>query len=143
VPPLPAVFGCAGLVCVVIGTFLPWLYSGSRSRNSYATDGAVRRLLGVEGLGSAALAVWPFVSLACAAAVAALVVGLARTAALVGALASFGAAAGAIAMLAANGSGTIQPANVGPTVTLVGSIAALASISIQLLPSTRFNRRSG
>ena len=30
----PAALGCAGLVCVVVGTFLPWLYSGSRSRNS-------------------------------------------------------------------------------------------------------------
>lgn len=138
---MAAVFGCAGLVCVVIGTFLPWLYSGSRSRNSYATGGALRRLLGIDGLGGAALAAWPFVAFACAAAIAALLLGLARTAALIGTLAAAGAATGAIAMLAAGGSGTVRPANVGPIVTLLGSLAVPAAISIQLLSSTPANRR--
>src|SRR4051794_27877693 len=80
----PALLGSAGLMCVVIGTFLPWLYSGSRSRNSYATGGAVRRVLGVDGVGDAALAAWPFVGFACGAAIAALLVGFRRTAAVVG-----------------------------------------------------------
>lgn len=138
---IASVLGCAGLVCVVVGTFLPWLYSGGRSRDSYATNGVARRLLGVEGVGGAALGAWPFVGLACAAAVAALVMGLARTAAGVGIVAAIGAAAGAIAMLAADGSGTIRPASVGPIVTLVGSLTALATFTILLLTSTRFNRR--
>ncbi len=139
--PVPAVLGSAGLVCVVVGTFLPWLYSGSRSRNSYATDGAVRRLLGVDGLGGAALAAWPFVAMACAVAIAALLVGLLRLAALVGMVAALGAAAGAVAMLAADDSGAIRPANLGPMVTLVGSLAVPAAITIHLLISMRSNRR--
>jgi hypothetical protein len=130
---LPAALGCAGLVCVVIGTFLPWLYSGSRSRNSYAAGGAVRRVLGVDGIGDAALAAWPFVGLACGAAVAALLLGLQRTAAAIGVLAAAGAAVGAIAMLAADGSGVVQPATVGPIVTLIGALAVPVAVTIRLL----------
>jgi hypothetical protein len=134
---LVAALGVAGLVCVVVGTFLPWLYSGSRSRNSYATDGAIRRVLGVGGLGGAALSAWPFVGLACGAAIAALLVGLRRTAAVIGVLAAVGAAAGAIAMLAADGNGFIRPANVGPIVTLVGALAVPAAVTIQVFGSSR------
>jgi hypothetical protein len=138
---LPAALGCAGLTCAVVGSFLPWLYSGSRSRDSYATDGAARRLLGVDGLGGAALAAWPFVGLACGTAIAALLIGLVRTAAGIGMLAAIAAAAGAVAMLLADDAGTIRPANVGPIVTLVGSLAVPAAISIQLLSANRSGRR--
>lgn len=138
---MPAALGCAGLACVVVGTFLPWLYSGTRSRNSYATDGAVRRLLGVNGPGGAALAAWPFVGLAGGAAVAALLLGLVRTAAGIATLAAVGAATGAVAMLLADDAGTIRPANVGPIVTLVGSLAVPAAVSIQLLAAKRSRRR--
>jgi hypothetical protein len=129
------------LVCVVIGTFLPWLYSGRRSRNSYAAGGALRRLLGIHGVGGAALAAWPFVALACAASIAALVLGLARTAAVIGILAAAGAATGAVAMLAADGNGTVRPADLGPIVTLFGSLAVPVAITLQLLTSTPANRR--
>jgi hypothetical protein len=131
------------LVCVVIGTFLPWLYSGSRSRNSYAADGAVRRVLGVGEIGDAALTAWPFVGLACGAAVAALLLGLVRTAAVIGLLAAVGAASGAIAMLAAGGNGVIRAANVGPIVTLVGAAAVPAAVTIHLFGASRFGRGRG
>ena len=36
---------CAGLVVLMIGTFLPWLESGRVSRNSYAGDSALRELV--------------------------------------------------------------------------------------------------
>jgi hypothetical protein len=140
---VPAALGCAGLLSVVVGTFLPWLYSGSRSRNSYQTDGAIRRLLGVGGIGDAALTVWPFVGLACGVAVAALLVGLPRTAAVIGLLAATGAAAGAIAMLAADRSVLVRPAIVGPIVTLLGSLAVPAAVTIQLLGSSRSGRERG
>jgi len=117
------VIGSAGLVCVVVGTFLPWLYSGSRSRNSYATGGALRRVFDVGGVADALLAAWPFVALACAAAIAALIVGLPRVAAIVGLVAVAAAIAGSIAMLTADGNGLVRPANTGPIVTLVGALA--------------------
>lgn len=123
-------------MCIVVGTFLPWLYSGSRTRNSYAADGAVRRLIGVHGIGDAALAAWPFVSLACGAAVAAFVLGLPRIAAAIALLAAVGTATGAIAMLTASGSGVVRPANVGPIVTLAGALAVLAAASMQTLGAT-------
>ncbi|HZC70939.1 MAG TPA: hypothetical protein VE442_09610 [Jatrophihabitans sp.] len=140
---VPAALGSAGLVCVVIGTFLPWLYSGSRSRNSYATDGAARRLLGVTGVGDAALAAWPFVGLACGAAIAALLVGLVRTAAVIGLLAAAGAAAGAIAMLTANENVVVRTAIVGPIVTLAGSLAVPAAVTIHVFGSSRSRRENG
>lgn len=140
---LAALLGAAGLVCVVVGTFLPWLYSGSRVRNSYAADGAVRRVLGVSGIGDVALAAWPFVGVACGAAIAALLVGLLRTAAVIGMVAAVAAAAGAIAMLTAGGSGIVRPANVGPIVTLIGSLAVPAAVTIHLFASSRSGRGRG
>lgn len=140
---LSALLGVAGLVSIVIGTFLPWLYSGSRSRNSYATGGALRRVFGVSGIWDAALAAWPFVGLACAAAVAALLLGMRRTAAVIGSVAAAGAAAGSIAMLAADGNGIIRPANVGPLVTLVGAFAVPVAVTMHLFGSSRMGRERG
>jgi hypothetical protein len=136
----PALLGCAGLVCVVAGTFLPWLYSGSRSRNSYATGGALRRVFDIGGAGDTALKAWPFVGLACAAAIAALLVGLRRIAVVVGLIAAAGAAAGAIAMLTADGNGVIRPANAGPVVTLVGALTVPLAVTIHVLGSSRSGR---
>lgn len=139
----PTALGCAGLVCVVVGTFLPWLYSGSRSRNSYATGGALRRIFDVGGAADTALALWPFVGLACAAAIAALLVGLRRTAAAVGLIAAAAGAAGAIAMLTAGGNGDIRPAETGPIVTLIGALAVPVAATIQLSGASRRGRGRG
>jgi hypothetical protein len=131
------------LVCVVVGTFLPWLYSGSRSRNSYATGGALRRVFDVGGAADAALAAWPFVGLACAAAIATLLVGLPRVAAVVGLVAAAAAIAGSIAMLTADGNGIVRPANAGPIVTLVGALAVPTAVTIQLFGASRTGRGRG
>ncbi len=125
--------GAAGLVCIVVGTFLPWLHSGSHTRNSYGADGAARRLLGVHGVGAVLLAIWPFVVLACAAALAAAVLGWRRIAAGIGVLAAVAAAAGAVTMLNAGHSAVLQPANAGPIVTLVGSVTVLAGVTMHRL----------
>lgn len=138
-----AVLGCAGLVCVVVGTFLPWLYSGSRARNSYATGGALRRVFDVGGAADTALAAWPFVALACALAVGALILGLRRTSVVVGLLAAAAAMAGSIAMLTADGNGIVRPANTGPIVTLVGALAVPAAVTIHLLGTSRTGRGRG
>lgn len=137
------VAGCAGLACVVVGTFLPWLYSGSRSRNSYETGGALRRVFDVRGISDAALAAWPFVGLACAATIALLILGLRRTAAVVGLVDAAGAAAGAIAMLTAGDNGLVRPANLGPIVTLVGALTVVAAVTIQLFGASRTGRGRG
>ena len=136
VPPLrvvAAAVGCAGLVCLVAGTFLPWLYSGRRTRNSYAAGGAARQLLGLGDVANSALTAWPFVVFACAAAIAALLLGWRAIAQLLAALAAAAAAAGSLAVLAADSVGLIRPATVGPIVTLVGSATVLAAITINVL----------
>jgi hypothetical protein len=112
---------CVGLALVVVGTFLPWLRSGRATRNSYATDGAVRRLLEVSGAADAALRAWPFVSLLCAAAVALIVLGYPRLGIAVAALAAVSAGVVAGWALASSSRGLIQPATAGPAVTLAGA----------------------
>lgn len=129
--------GGAGLVCIVVGTFLPWLRSGSHTRNSYGADGAARRLLGVHGVGAVLLSIWPFVVLACAAALAAMVLGWRVIAAVIAALAAVGAAAGAITMLTAGHSAVLQPADAGPIVTLVGSVTVVTAVTMHRLILTK------
>jgi hypothetical protein len=124
-------------VCIVVGTFLPWMRSGSHTRNSFGADGAARRLLGVSGVGAFALTSWPFVVLACAAGLAARLLGWPRIGAVIGVLAAAGAIAGAVAMLTAGGNVAIRPASIGPTVTLIGSAAVFAAVTMQHLLTKR------
>jgi hypothetical protein len=119
---LPRVLVGAGLGGIVIGSFLPWLHSGRATRNSYATDGAVRRLLDVSGPVDAALHAWPFVSLLCAVALAMLLVGRAGIGGVLAGLAALAAGGVAAWALASSGSGIVRPAVLGPAVTLAGAI---------------------
>jgi hypothetical protein len=67
--------GTVGLAVIVVGTFLPWLGSGSAQRNSYAAGGAVRRLVTVSSPVHDLLAGWPLIGVVAALAVAAAVLG--------------------------------------------------------------------
>ena len=128
----------AGLVLVVLGTFLPWLRSGSVERNSYATGGALHDLIGGGGASGLALDAWPFVSLACAVATALLVLGLSRAGALLGALAGLAAGAVATIALTVRSGFTVAPARLGPAVTLAGAvITLLAAVPVIILGRTR------
>jgi hypothetical protein len=119
---------CLGLGAVVVGTFLPWLHSGRTTRNSYATDGAVRRLLDVTGALDAALRIWPFVSLLCALAVALVLVGLPRAGVGLASVAAVCAGAVAAWALFSSGHGLIRPATAGPAVTLAGAILTFLAV---------------
>jgi hypothetical protein len=117
-----------GLALVVTGTFLPWLHSGRTSRNSYAVDGAVRRLLDVRGAAATALRAWPFVSLLCAVAAALLLLGFRRAGAglaLVAAVAAGGVGAWALAVAP---HGLLRPATAGPAVTLAGAVVTVLGV---------------
>ena len=59
---LPPIVGAVGLVTIVLGTFLPWLRSGTHERNSYQAGGAVRRLVEPSATVDHLLALWPFIS---------------------------------------------------------------------------------
>lgn len=69
------VAGTLGLAIIVVGTFLPWLGSGSARRNSYAAGGAVRRLVTLSSPLHDLLAAWPLIGAVAALAVAAVVLG--------------------------------------------------------------------
>ena len=119
---------CAGPAVLVVGTFLPWLRSGRTDRNSYATDGAVRRLLDVDGTTAAALRAWPFVSLLCAAAVALVLLGRLGLGAAFAAFAALAAGPLAGWALGARSRGLLHAASTGPAVTLVGAILCVLGV---------------
>jgi hypothetical protein len=133
--------GVAGLALIVLGTFLPWLRSGRRLRNSYETDGAIRRLLEPEGIAHAALTVWPAVSLACAVVIALFALGQRTVAFTLTLLVALTAAAVAIGALTAPSVHVVRVAPIGPVMTLVGAGLALAAVSIRFIMFVRDDRR--
>jgi len=131
--------GALGLLVLVVGTFLPWLRSGSAGRNSYQTGGALQRLLGLRGAADAAVSAWPSIALVCATVVAIFAVGLRRWAAVLAVLTALGAGAVSIAALRVEGNRFAKPANLGPTVTLVGAAMVLAAATL-ILTSAHVDR---
>ncbi len=119
----------AGVVLLVVGTFLPWLESGTVSRTSYQAAGALRSLVHPDGPAGIVLDAWPFVSAAGAVAVALLVLGQWLLGAVVTAIASLAAGTVAIATLAAPAGGVIRPSTTGPVVTLLGCAVAIIGSS--------------
>ena len=127
----------AGLLALVIGTFLPWLQSGSVTRSSYQAAGALRSLVHPDGLAGVVLAVWPFVSAAAAIGVALLVLQRMIVGAIVAAFAAIAGGSVAIATLAAPVHGLVQPAHFGPVVTLLGSAVAILGAAATLIVLAR------
>jgi hypothetical protein len=133
VPNRGALLGGAGLLVLVIGTFLPWLRSGAATRNSYQAGGAVRRLVGASGFIDDLLALWPAIALACALAVALFLVGLRTPAAILAILCALAAGTAAIAALAATATSFVRVALIGPIVTLTGAtLVALGALRYAL-----------
>jgi len=118
--------GGTGLVLVIVGSFLPWVISGTVRRSSYAIVGVVDRL-GVAGDGIVAtlIAGWPFVGVLCMTPVIAACLRWWRTAGVLGAL--IGLAAGTlsfgIVLVAAGRAGLgVRLDPIGPAVMAAGSI---------------------
>jgi hypothetical protein len=127
-------------VLVVAGTFLPWLHSGSVTRNSYEAAGAIRGGLDVGPLAGAALRVWPAVSLACAAAAALYLLGIRAAGAVLVVLLAVVALVVAVGTLVAGRSGTVTVAPTGPAVTIAGAALALIATTIAAITRTRPGR---
>lgn len=134
-------FGAAGLVLIVVGTFLPWLRSGRVLRNSYQADGAIRRLLAPDGLAHGALAVWPAVSLACAAAIALYTLGGRGLGLALGLMTALVAAAVGIGALTAPTLASVSVAPIGPVVTVLGSALTLLAVTLRFVLFVRDDRR--
>jgi hypothetical protein len=120
-----------GLAAVVVGTFLPWLRSGSALRNSFRAAGLINRLLQPPGAAGALLAVWPGVVFACAVAVAALVLGMRRVGTLIAALVAIAVGAVATTTLLLPARSFASVAMIGPAVCLAGAVLALAGAAAQ------------
>lgn len=138
---VPAV-GAVGLVLIVIGTFLPWLRSGRVLRNSYETDGAIRRLLAPDGLARGALSVWPAVSLACAAVVALYLFGARSSALALAVLTSLVAAAVGTGALTAPRVGSLSVEASGPACTVAGTALVLLAATLRFVIFVRDDRRN-
>jgi hypothetical protein len=120
-----------GLILVVLGTFLPWLRSGSVYRDSYQSLGVLRELGFIGGL----VNVWVAMIPAAAIAIAVYAIGLRRSAAVVATILAIimGTIAGAAAVQGGGEGGLIGIASTGPTVTLVGSVLALLGAVVVLV----------
>jgi hypothetical protein len=120
------------LAVVVLGTFLPWLRSGRRERDSYAGRAAIRDLVDVHGALRLVMWIWPFLGVGCALAIALLLLGLPRSGAAVALVASVYAGGVAIWVLSAHGRGAVRAATSGPVVTLLGALAAVIGAGVCL-----------
>lgn len=137
VPALVRTAAIAGLVVTVVGTFLPWLHSGTATRSSYAAGGAARRLLGLDGALGAALVAWPFLGLACAVAAALLLLGRLVAGAALALVCALVAGAAAVVVLGRDAGGLVGPAGLGPGVTLAGAVLTALAALVAFAPMSR------
>ncbi|HEX3779091.1 MAG TPA: hypothetical protein VHX38_05460 [Pseudonocardiaceae bacterium] len=116
-----------GLLVLLAGTFLPWLRSGSVSRDSYQSVSALRGLPSPPtGAENALLYSWLAVIPLCAICIALYALNLRRPSAVVACLASLlVVVASIIAMTRPDASGSVGFSPIGPTVTLAGAALAL------------------
>jgi hypothetical protein len=127
------VLGAAGLLTMVLGTFLPWLRSGEVRRNSYASFGLLRRLIGFHGAPETLLRAWPLLGAVCAVVVVLAAAGLLRVAALLALVVSAWAAAVSDAALARQPTAGVRVENLGPIVTITGAVLTAAAAIVILV----------
>jgi hypothetical protein len=136
---LGAGVAAVGLVTVVIGTFLPWLRSGSVLRDSYqARTVAHASFVSHNPVFDATFAVWPAVIPACSMCVALYALRLRRVSAVVCVI--MGAWVATTAAWFASRSdpnGLIGVESMGPVVSLTGSALAIVGAIAALIGPTR------
>jgi hypothetical protein len=125
--------GAAGLLSMVIGTFLPWLRSGEVDRNSYASFGVLRRLIGFHGAAEVLVRGWPLLGAVCAVVVVLAAAGLLRAAAVLAlVIAAWAAAVGGGAVGHEPVAG-VRMERLGPIVTIAGAVATAAAAIVILI----------
>ncbi len=134
-----AVIGAVGLITGVAGTFLPWLRSGTVTRDSYQVL-AFRDFAGLDGTsGEAVRAVWVGITPLAVACLVLWLVRLPRFAACSALV--FGTIAGTVAALAAvqgsNEGALVGISSTGPIVTLGGAVLGIAGAITVLTSKTR------
>ena len=127
------VLGAAGLVTMVLGTFLSWLRSGEVQRNSYASFGILRRLIGFHGAAEMLLRGWPLLGAACALVVVLALAGLLRVAALLALVVAAWAGAVGGGALAHGPAAGVRVEKLGPIVTITGAVGITAAAIVILI----------
>jgi hypothetical protein len=126
-----AALGGIGLVMVAIGTFLPWLRSGSVLRDSYESISAIRTI-GIirDSPLNLIIDAWTMTVPVITLCVAAYAFGFRRSAATVAAVvAIFCGTIGVGAAVESSGdAASLGIASTGPTVTFIGGILALLGV---------------
>lgn len=128
--------GGTGIALIVLGSFLPWVISGTVRRSSYQIVGIVGRLgIGESGVLSVLLQAWPFIGVLCVTPVIAAAFRWWRTAgaiaipiALVAGLLSFGL----LIYVASRGGAILRVDPIGPVVMAAGSVLLICAALVLL-----------
>jgi hypothetical protein len=133
-----AAIAAVGLVTTIVGTFLPWLKSGSTTRDSYEVL-SLRDLAGLDGVaGTVVTSVWVGLTPLAMIAIALYVVRFPRFAACVAVL--LGTIGGTVALVATvqgdNKGALVGISTAGPVTTLAGAVLTIVG-AITVLTSTR------
>jgi hypothetical protein len=133
-----AAIAAVGLVTTIAGTFLPWLKSGSTTRDSYEVL-SLRDLAGLDGVaGTVVTSVWVGLTPLAMISIALYVVRFPRFAACVAVL--FGTIGGTVALVATvqgdNKGALVGISTAGPVTTLAGAVLTIVG-AITVLTSTR------
>lgn len=127
----------AGGALALIGSFLPWVRSGSRTRNSYDVFRVVGRLgFAPDGPAHVALRWWPIVPLLIVAAVVAVWWGWSGAGGALGVASAVYAGAVGVAVAAAPDAGPVA-IGPGPAVTVIGAVVLLAGAVAAIVIATR------
>jgi hypothetical protein len=137
---VPFVAMVAGGAVALVGSFLPWVRTGSRSRNSYDVFRVVGRLgFAPDGPAATAMRWWPLVPLLTVGAVVAVWWGWGRAGGAVGVVAA--TYAGVIgAAVAAAREAELVDVGAGPSVTTVGSLVLLGGAVAAVVVGTGAGR---
>jgi hypothetical protein len=126
-----ALLTAVGLVAVAVGTFLPWVVSGSVLRDSYQSIAVIRTFRMLDGNPLAlVIDAWTLLIPAMTLCVVMYALGFRRSSATISAVIAIisGTVAGAATVLSGGEEVRLGIASIGPTTTLVGAVLTIAGV---------------
>jgi hypothetical protein len=139
--------GGAGLLLVVIGSFLPWVISGNVRRSSYQVIGVVGRLgIGDGGVLAMLIGAWPFIGVLCVVPILAAAIRFWRTCAVLSLLIGLLSGAlsfGLLILVAARGGSILRLDPIGPSVMAAGAVLLICAAAALFLFTGSPIRRTG
>lgn len=126
-----AALTAAGLVTVAVGTFLPWVVSGSVLRDSYQSIAVIRTFKMLDGNPLAlVIDAWTLLIPVMTLCVVVYALGFRRSSATISAVIAIvsGTISGAATVLSGGEEVRLGIANIGPTTTMVGAVLTIAGV---------------